>query len=49
MTKIIQLIGALVGIVIGLVLSVLLAITCDLLIVLGQRTLTPWTRARSAA
>jgi osmoprotectant transport system permease protein len=36
-------------IVIGLVLSVLLAITCDLLIVLGQRTLTPWTRARSAA
>lgn len=36
-------------IVIGLVLSVLLAVACDLLIVLGQRALTPWTRARSAA
>ena len=36
-------------IVIGLVLSVLLAVTCDLLIVLGQRALTPWTRARSTA
>jgi osmoprotectant transport system permease protein len=34
-------------IVIGLVLSVLLAVVCDLLIVLGQRALTPWTRTRS--
>ena len=36
-------------IVIGLVLSVLLAVACDLLIVIGQRALTPWTRARSTA
>lgn len=36
-------------IVIGLVLSVLLAVVCDLLIVLGQRALTPWTRTRSTA
>jgi len=34
-------------IVIGLVLSVLLAVTCDLLIVLAQRILTPWTRTGS--
>ena len=31
-------------IVIGLVLSVALAVIADLLIVLGQRALTPWAR-----
>lgn len=36
-------------IVIGLVLSVLLAVACDLLIVLAQRALTPWTQARGGA
>jgi osmoprotectant transport system permease protein len=33
-------------IVVGLVLSVLLALTLDGLLVLGQRWLTPWVRAR---
>lgn len=31
-------------IIIGLVLTVLLAVICDLLIVSGQRMVTPWTR-----
>ncbi|UAL31788.1 ABC transporter permease [Nocardioides rotundus] len=35
-------------IIIGLVLSVLLAVLCDLVIVLIQRRLTPWTRAVAA-
>lgn len=35
-------------IIIGLVLSVLLAVLCDLVIVLVQRRLTPWTRAVAA-
>lgn len=35
-------------IVIGLVLSVLLAVVADLLIVLGQRALTPWARVGRA-
>ena len=35
-------------IIIGLVLSVLLAVLCDLVIVLVQRWLTPWTRAVAA-
>lgn len=36
-------------IVIGLVLSVGLAVVCDLLIVVVQRAVTPWTRARQGA
>ncbi|GAA1908334.1 ABC transporter permease subunit [Nocardioides lentus] len=36
-------------IVIGLVLSVLLAVAADLVIVLVQRAVTPWTRARQGA
>lgn len=36
-------------IIIGLVLSVLLAVAADLVIVLVQRALTPWTRARKGA
>lgn len=35
-------------IIIGVVLSVLLAVLCDLVIVLIQRRLTPWTRAVAA-
>lgn len=36
-------------IIIGLVLSVALAVVCDLLIVLGQRALTPWARVGSGS
>jgi len=36
-------------IVIGLVLSVMLAVVADLVIVLVQRAVTPWTRARQGA
>jgi osmoprotectant transport system permease protein len=36
-------------IVIGLVLSVALAVAADLVIVLVQRAVTPWTRLRQGA
>lgn len=36
-------------IVVGIVLTVVLAVTADALLVLTQRVLTPWTRAREAS